>query len=126
MGNPQKIKFRDVDDFLSHLPEEELTIVEFLRELVFECIPEVKEKLSYNVPFYSRRRRICYIWPASVPWGGIKEGVCFGFTKGKQMSNVDLIDTKQISKQIFTKLRDIDVDLLREQIFEAVVLDNAS
>jgi len=123
MGNPQKIKFRNVDDFLENLPEEELKIVEVLREIVQECIPEVKEKLSYNVPFYSRFTRICYIWPASIPWGGVEEGVCFGFARGHLLSTVELMDTKQISKQIFKNIKEIDVDLLKEQIYEAVVID---
>ena len=122
MGNPQKIKFRNVDDFLENLPAEELQIVEVLREIVQECIPEVKEKLSYNVPFYTRFSRICYIWPASVPWGGVEEGVCFGLVQGHLLSTVTT-EAKQISKQIFKNIKEIDVEQLKEQIYEAVVID---
>jgi len=125
MGNPQKIKFHSISDFLGHLPEDELEIVEILREIVLESIPDVKEKLSYNVPFYSRYSRICYIWPASVPWGGVEEGVCFGLVRGNQLSTVTVGDSKQISKQIFKRLKDIDVEVLKEQIYEAVVIDEA-
>jgi Mn-containing catalase len=75
MGNPQKIKFKNVSDFFENISAEELAIVEIIRELVLENVPDVKEKLAYNGPFYYRQMRICYIWPASTPWGGLSERV---------------------------------------------------
>jgi len=69
LGNPQKIKFKNVNDFLESLPNLELELVEILRNLILESIPDCKEKLAYNVPFYYRHSRVVFIWPASVPWG---------------------------------------------------------
>jgi hypothetical protein len=43
MGNPQKFKFKSVGDFFENISEKELTIVEILRELVLENVPDVKE-----------------------------------------------------------------------------------
>ena len=70
MGNPQKIKFRDVADFLSYLSGEEALIVDQLRSIVLDCLGDRgEERLSYNVPFYHYHGHLCLIWPASFPWG---------------------------------------------------------
>tara|TARA_R110000868_G_scaffold403157_1_gene680146 strand:+ start:27121 stop:27306 length:186 start_codon:yes stop_codon:yes gene_type:complete len=61
MENPQEIEFTSIQEFLDYLPEEELEIVLFLRKIVLECMPDCKERLAYNVPFYYRHSKICYI-----------------------------------------------------------------
>ncbi len=123
MGNPQKIKFRNVIDFLESLPEDEIKIVEILRELVLESIPNCKEKLAYNVPFYYRNSRIVFIWPASVPWGSVEKGVAFGFCKGTQLFDLDTTDKKTVGRKLFTSVRDINQDEIRSLLYEAVLLD---
>lgn len=82
MNRFQPIDFQDLDDLFEFIPDEELQLVKVLRNLVYDCIPEVQEKLSYNVPFFRLKRNICFIWPGSVPWGGTFEGVQFGFMQG--------------------------------------------
>lgn len=77
----QPVAFTNVRDFFAYLPPEELEVVELLRTIVLESIPDCKEKLAYNVPFYYRYSRICFIWPGSVPWGKPKPGVEIGFVK---------------------------------------------
>lgn len=124
----QPVKFRSVEDFLDFLPEHELRIVQALRQLTLECIPNVKEKLSYNVPYYSRHKRICFIWPASVPWGNIKlQGVQFGFCYGNLMRDelnyLDRGSRKQVYSKTFMSLQEIDTDLLKLYLFEAVRVD---
>ena len=79
MNKIQKVDFKSIDDFMEFLPAEELSIVESLKSIITDTIPEVKEKLAYNVPFYYRHYRLCYIWPASIPWGGLKAGFSLGF-----------------------------------------------
>jgi hypothetical protein len=44
-------KFTSVEECLDFIPEEEQVVAEILRALALECIPNVKEKLGYNVPF---------------------------------------------------------------------------
>ena len=125
----QSVKFRNIDDFLEFLPQEELEIVEFLREIVYECVPDVKEKLSYNVPYFKRFYNICFIWPASVFWGSKKtyEGVRFGFTKGYLMQDehdyLDKTNRKQVYMRDFKSIEEIDVQVLKSYLFEAVVID---
>lgn len=123
MGNPQKIKFRNVSDFLDSLPDHELKIVETLRDLVLESIPNCKEKLAYNVPFYYRHSRVVFIWPASVPWGSVDRGVALGFCKGTQLFDLDIIDKKAIGRKVFTSTKDINTNEIRQLLFEAILLD---
>ena len=129
MNKFQPIKFSSIGDFLDHLPESELEIVEELRRIVYESIPDIKEKLSYNVPFFSRKRRICFIWPASVPWGNVPmNGVQFGFTSGYLLNDDLNYLEKGTRKQVYSKtyysLDDLDPLILRPYLFEALSIDN--
>ncbi|AWW00622.1 DUF1801 domain-containing protein [Arcticibacterium luteifluviistationis] len=124
----QPYKFRDVEEMLDSLPKEERTITEFLRSLVLDTLPQAKEKLSFNVPFYSLRKNVCHIWPGSVAWGKkTYEGVSFGFTYGSllldETNYLDKGTRKQIYSKKFLSLSEIDVTLLKSYIFESALID---
>jgi hypothetical protein len=127
MSRYQDVDFRDVDDLIGQLPEDERKIVERLRSLVLECIPDAKEKLSYNVPFYSRFTRICYIWPGFVPWGSKrKKGVDLGFCRGSLLSDTSYLDIngrKEVFTKTFYSTRDIDAEKVRQLLYEAALVD---
>lgn len=127
MNKFQPIDFQDLDDLYAFLPDDELKIVKVLRNLIYECIPEVKEKLSYNVPFFRGKKTICFIWPGSVPWGGTSEGVQFGFVRGHLMTNEDEYlaagKRKFVRIRTFLSLQEIDFERLRSLLFEAAILD---
>lgn len=129
MNKFQNVSFQNIDEFLDYLPEQELEIVEELRRLVYECIPNVKEKLSYNVPFFSRKKRICFIWPSSVPWGKVKkDGVLLGFSNGYLLPDpynwLEHGNRKQVYERTFFSMSEIDPDMVRFYLFEALDLDN--
>lgn len=124
----QGLKFKTIDDFLTYLPDRELEIVEALREIALDSIPDCMEKLSYNVPYYFRHSRICFIWPASVPWGKVKtEGVLFGFCNGYLLADeygyFDKGRREQVYSKTFNALADIEADLLKSYLFDAVIVD---
>ena len=123
MGNPQKIKFRTVDEFLDSLPPGELKLVAFLRGLVFEAIPDCKEKLAYSVPFYYRRSRIVFIWPAFIPWGAVGKGVALGFCRGAELCNLDPTGKKAIGRKVFQSVKEINQTEIKHLLYEAVLLD---
>jgi hypothetical protein len=123
LANPQKIKFKSICEFLDSLPEEELPIVEALRELVLECIPDCKEKLAYNVPFYYRYSRIVFIWAASVPWGALDKGVALSFFKGTQFFELETEGKKSVGRKVFTSLKQNNQLEIRQLLYEAVLLD---
>lgn len=101
----QNVSFRNIDDFLEYLPDNELKIVSFLRRLVFDCMPMATEQLAFNVPYYTVNRNVCFIWPASVLWGKKQtyQGVRFGFTNGNLISDdINYLD-KGNRKQVYWK-----------------------
>lgn len=127
--NMQNVKFQSVAEFLAFLPPEELEVVEFLRQLIYDCIPDVSEKLSYNVPYFKRHKTICFLWPGSVLWGKKQTytGVRFGFTQGYLLSDelgyLKLEGRKQVAWRDFQSIQEIDVELLQMYLYEAAVID---
>lgn len=128
MNRFQPISFRNVADLLDYLPPGELKIVERLRTLVFECLPDAHEKLAYNVPFYYRRSRICYIWPGAVPWSKKeKQGVELGFCKGHLLPDPSWLESngrKEVYTKTFHSTRDIDAGQIRALLYAALVIDS--
>jgi len=87
------------------LPEQERLIVDVLRQIVEENLPQYcREKISFNVPYFYGKKGICIIWPATVPRGGIKKGVLFGLWYGNRLKDVDRYLTHGTNKQIFYKI----------------------
>ncbi len=66
MATPTRIV--DIDELIASLPRNEQVMVKRLRALVKECIPQATEKTYYDlqIPFYTRNRLICFIWPPSL------------------------------------------------------------
>lgn len=127
MSRIQPTKFKSLGEFFDFLSREELKIVEHLRDIIFEELPDCKEKLAYNVPFYYRHSRICFLWPASVPWGGVNDGVAVGFCKGHLLSDeigyLEKGNRKQVRTKIFTSESQIESDLLKSYLLEAKEID---
>jgi hypothetical protein len=127
MSKLQNVAFQSMNEFLHFLPDEELKIVEALRSLVQECIPDVKEKLAYNVPYYYRHSRICFIWPSAVQWGKtVKSGVEFGFCKGHLLPDPSYLHSgnrKEVYIKTFHSLKEINTEIVRQLLYEAVMID---
>lgn len=125
----QSYDFKSVDEFLNYLPNNERQIVNYLRDIVFNCLPNCTEKLSYNVPFYKVNKNICFIWPASITWGNkvTYEGVRFGFTSGYLLSDelqyLDKGERKQVYWRDYKNINEIDSDILKAYLFEAAEID---
>ncbi len=124
----QNVSFNGVGELLAFLPENQLVVVERLRELVFECVPGIKERLSFNVPFFSKHKGICYIWPGAVSWGSKTwDGVEFGFNYGNLLVDENNYLEKGNRKQVFSKrfftVDEINEEILQAYLFEAVEND---
>lgn len=121
-------KNRNLVELFNHLPGEEKIIVDVLRQIILSAYPDyIKEKMSYNVPFFYSKKGIAIIWPASVPRGGIKSGVLLGFWYGNKLKDVDNYLTQGTNKQIFYKIfqvaEEIDDKPILKLLEEAVNLD---
>ena len=124
----QEVNFKSIEEFLEFLPIHERKIVDALRKLVLETIPDCEEKISYNVPFYRRHYNICYIWPPSITWDGFShEGVQFGFTYGfllqDEIGYLERGKRKQVFWKSFFDVREIDTRLLQSYLHEAALID---
>lgn len=126
----------DIEQMIANLPRDEQVLVKRLRALVMECIPQATEKAYYDwsIPFYTRNRLICFIWPPSVSWESTasyekhkSKGVSLGFNQGNLMSNEDGVllaeGRKQVYAMYFKKLEDIDEAQVRALLFEAAMID---
>lgn len=132
MNKFQKLSFSDVAEFLDYLPEDELQIVESLRQLIHETFPTYKEKLAYNVPFYYGRKRICYIWPAAIPWGNLSQGVSLGFLRAKEIDPASEIlkydQRKTMGRVVIKSIEELQGDYsftIKLLLQEAYLLDTA-
>ena len=127
MDSPVKIK--SILQLFAMLPAEERIIVDVLRQIILENLPPwCKEKISYNVPFFAGKKGICIIWPATIPRGGIKEGVLLGFWYGNRIIDRNNYLSHGTNKQVFYKIyktaEEIDERAITKLLKEAIRVDN--
>lgn len=123
-------KFHSLTQLWSFLPDQERIITDILRQIIIETLPKNhKEKLAWNVPCYYVNKRICIIWPASIPGGGVKEGVLLGFSQGYKLKDrhryLESGTNKRIYYKIIKTIDDIDVPAIIDLLKEALKLDSA-
>ena len=128
MKSRSSIRITSLLHLFEILPEEERTIVDVLRQIILENLPATcKEKISYNVPFFYGKRGICIIWPATIPRGGIKNGVLLGFWHGNKLIDEDDYLTQGTNKQVYYKIfrntEEIDEGAIVKLLKEAIKLD---
>lgn len=124
------IRFATAQELFDFLPADERALMEHLRELIISQAPELKERLSYSVLVYKLRRDVCFIWPASVLWGGEKtyEGVRFGFSHANLLADPSGYLQRGQRKQVYwrdlQKVTPTDERMLRLLLAEAVRIDD--
>ena len=128
MSYQKGLKFQSLVQLWDHVPDDQRIIMDVLRQIILENLPKTcVERLAYNVPGYYGKRRICLIWPASVPGGGFKKGVLLGFGQGYKLKDpcnyLDHGTNKRIFYKIFHSPEDIDEEAIVELLKEAVELD---
>lgn len=122
------VKIKSILELYAILPENERIITDVLRQIIREALPaECKEKISFNVPFFYGNKGICIIWPASIPRGGISQGVLLGFWHGNKLQDIDNYLTHGANKQVFYRIynsyTDIDEGAIVKLLKEALTLD---
>jgi hypothetical protein len=123
-------KHKDFDSFLDACSPNEQQICLRIRQLILQNFPTLKENWAYGAPFYKGRSRICFIYPASLPYSGLKEGVNFGFNRGNLLSNdhglLILGARKEVAYISALTEKDVREDLFLEILHEAVILDEVT
>lgn len=123
-------KIRSLDELYDLLPENELIITDILRQLIIETLPDYcKEKISYNVPFFSGRKSLCLVWPSTIPRSGFKQGVTLAFWYGHLLPDTDQYLEHGTNKQIYWKNyfkpEDIDQKAVIKVLKQAIELDRS-
>ena len=119
------VKFASLEELMDFLPEDEAALLEQARFLVQETLPDLKERISYNVPYFRGFRDVCFLWPASVLWGSKKsyEGLRFGFAQGYLLQNPAAYLDRGTRKQVFwkdlTSIKPADESALRSLLLDA-------
>ena len=120
-------KFKDFDSFYEALLPVEKPVCLRLRQLILENFPEWREKFGYGVPYYHRRSRICFMYPASFPYSGQTAGVAFGFTRGHLFSNeqglLEIGKRREVAYLRLLSEKDIRENEILEILHEAVLID---
>lgn len=129
MPQHSSFKIRSLVQLFDLLPENERIITDVLRQIVLENLPaHCKEKISFNVPYFYGKKGICIIWPSTIPRGGIKKGVLFGFWYGNKLNDRNQYLTHGSNKQIFYKIfhspDEIDEQSIILLLKEAVRIDS--
>lgn len=122
------LKIKSTLELYELLPEHERLLVDILREVVISTLPSYcKEKISFNVPYFYGKKGICIIWPATIPRGGIKKGVLFGFWYGNRLPDKNNYLTHGTNKQIFYKIYqtpdEINIKKIISLLKEAIRID---
>ena len=130
MKPASSIKIKSLIELFEWLPENERIIVDVLRQIILENLPATcKEKIAYNVPYFYGKKGICIIWPATIPRGGIREGVLLGFWQGNQLKDRDNYLIRGSNKKVFYKIfrspEEIDERAIIELLKEAIALDQS-
>ena len=123
-------KITSLLELFERLPENERIIVDVLRQIVIENLPAFcKEKFAFNVPYFYGNKGICIIWPASIPGGGIKQGVLLGFWQGNKLKDEDNYLIHGTNKKIFYKIykdaEEIEEAAIVKLLKEAVRVDKS-
>ncbi|MEO0732047.1 MAG: DUF1801 domain-containing protein [Bacteroidota bacterium] len=117
---------RNIDELYDGLPEVERLIAGILRDLIQETLPDIREKLSWGAPFYHGRRSVCFVWPASIPWGKLTEGVALGFSRANELNHDGWLgkgNRKRIGRHIFHQPEEIDVERVIDLLQQAWAID---
>jgi hypothetical protein len=109
-----------ISDYTQSLNKEQRDVIQCLHDLIAEN-PGIEIKKRWNLPFYYRKSWICYF---NILKNGIVE---WGFTRGNELSNEEgwlkTKGRKQILSAEFKRVQEIDIEVARQYIQEALLLD---
>ena len=123
------LRFATVEECLDFLPADERALTEQLRELIISEMPDLKERISFNVPYYRLRRDACFIWPASILWGksrtynGVRFGLCYGNLVDGCEPYLQRGERKQVCWRDLTAISAGDERMIRSLLRAAIRLD---
>lgn len=114
-----------IEEFISLLPNEEQKITIRLREIILDTNPAFEEKFAYGVPYYYIKKRVCFVWPTTIPRSGFKSGVILGFCNGvilkKKFDIISSGSCKVVGWIQYQHIKEINPKLIKDILIEAVI-----
>ena len=112
-----------VSSYIQNQPAKARVLMQTLRNRIVESMPYCDEKVTYDIPFFYYKRRMCYLYLSKKK----KDVVLLGFCQGAQLSNEQglLVGNGKVIRVIEFDLNQTqDLDLVQEVINEAVILQD--
>lgn len=110
-----------VETFIANREGKQHEILLFLHDLLCNY-PHISHKIHYSVPFYKRKKWLCYLNPTKQ--GGVE--MCF--IRGYQMANEEELlqakGRKQITGITFFEVNEIPLVEVKALIQEAILLED--
>ena len=123
----RNINFNSVDDIINFIPNKEANILIKLRSIILDLVPNIQEKISYNVPYFYLNKNLFFIWPGSIPWGKtpkgtVKLGFCLGYLIDDETNIFDSENLKTIRTITFNNIKELlnSIDIIKMKIIESI------
>lgn len=110
-----------VDDYILALPPEKQALADYLRRQIKVIGPHLTERMSFGLPFFYGKKGVVYLNPKP-------RGIDLGFMYGHKLpKRPQLIvgKRKQVRSMYFNINADVNLDVLREVLADAIALDDA-
>ena len=110
----------ELESFFRLKPEPQQSCLYFLRSIITNCHPEIRETYKWRLPYYTLKgKTFCYLWidkTNDFPY------VCF--TRGAEMAHPELEkgERKKMKAYYIDPYQDIDVKTLSDILNEAMAL----
>jgi len=109
----------DVEAYILDQEKAQREVLDYLYQLLMSQ-PGLTAKIRYKIPFYYRRKWVCYTNPRE---GGVE----LVFLQGQELSNeqglLQARGRKMVAGVVFHKVADIPEEALMEMVQEAFLLD---
>lgn len=105
--------------FIAQLPLEQQMLTQFLHEFLLREFPELRAKIKWQIPFYTRHHNLCYLNPKP-------EKLILGFVYGAFLPNQSgalVGEGKQVRHLELEWKEELSIPLLRELLEEAIQYD---
>ncbi len=114
-----------IKEFIESLPSDEKKMTILLREIVLGINPSFEEKFKYGVPHFYLKKRVCFVWPTTIPRSGFKSGVILGFCNGvilkKKFDIISCGSCKVLGWFQYHNAKEIKPKIIKEILHEAII-----
>lgn len=113
-------KFLTVDNFILSQDEHTRQLIFLLRDIVLSTSKEIKEKLSFNCPFYHYNGMLCYI---SIEKKTVYIGFCRGVLLKEKYPILEIKNRKLIASISYKNMEEVDVNLIQNILKDSMQLN---